>query len=82
MPRLLNGSMAGFLLLLTVPVFTHLGGRALWVQLVLLWLSLPVLLVVFLCLCSSLRPGSLGRFFGRLKARRKARPARRSRATG
>ena len=77
--------MAGFLLLLTVPVFTHLGGRALWVQLVLLWLSLPVLLVVFLCLCSALRPGSLGRFFGRRKARRAARrqdrPARPTRAS-
>ena len=68
--------MAGFLLLIVTPVFTHLGGRALWVQLVLLWLTLPVLLVVLLCLCSALRPGSLGRFFGKLRARRKPRSPR------
>ncbi len=70
MPRVLNASMAVFLLAITAPVLTHFGGRQLWVQLVLLALVMPVLVVVLLCLAAALRPGSLGRATRQLRRSR------------
>ncbi len=70
MPRVLNASMAVFLLAITAPVLTHFGGRQLWVQLVLLALVMPVLVVVLLCLAAALRPGCLGRATRQLRRSR------------
>ena len=68
---MLNGALALFLLACISPVATRLGGRSLWVQVVLVLLVAPVVLVALLCLTSALRPGSLGRAARRARARRR-----------
>lgn len=72
-PRVVNAALALFLLAFLAPAVSRAGGLAGWVQVVLAVLALPVLLVVVLCLCSAVRPGSLGRAARRARARRQAR---------
>ena len=67
--------LAVFLLLFLTPVVTNLDGKPLVAQVVLVMLVALVLLFVTLCSASALRPGSLGRFARRVKARREARRA-------
>ncbi len=68
-PRVLNGTLALFLLAFVVPIVTHLGGKRWYVQAALLGTTALVLLFVVLCLSSALRPGSLGRFARRRRRR-------------
>jgi hypothetical protein len=49
-----------FLLLFLVPVFTHLGGLATSVQVLLVCLSVPLSLLCLACLVSAARPGTFG----------------------
>jgi uncharacterized membrane protein len=70
-PRVLNGALAVFLLCCIVPIATTFSGHTRLVQVYLLVVSLPVVLVVVLCLASALRPGSLGRAARRVRARRR-----------
>ena len=69
-PRVFNVALAAVLLACLSPVAYRLGGRPVWVQVLIIVLSLPVVLVALACLASAARPGSLGR------ALRKARQAR------
>lgn len=66
--------LALFLLLFLTPVATNLDGKPVVAQVVLVLLVALVLLFVVLCSASALRPGSLGRFARRLRARRTPRP--------
>ena len=70
MPRVTNLALAAVLLLFLVPVYTHLGGRPISVQVMLVVVSVPFVVVVVLCLASALRPGSLGRAVRRARSRR------------
>jgi hypothetical protein len=69
-PRVVNLALAGFLLLFLVPLLTHLGGRATSVQVMLGLLGVPFLLLALACLCSAVRPGSLGRIARKARSRR------------
>jgi peptidoglycan/LPS O-acetylase OafA/YrhL len=69
-PRVTNLACAALALLFLVPLFTHLGGRPVSVQVMLVVVSVPFVLVVVLCLASALRPGSLGRLLRRARSRR------------
>lgn len=69
MPRVLNLALTVFLLLVVAPIVTHLGGKAVYVQVALVLSVLPVLLVALLCLASAARPGSLGRAVRRRRSR-------------
>jgi hypothetical protein len=60
-PRLLNATLGLFLLCFTAPVVAHLGGRPVWVAVLLLVFSVPVVLLALACLVSAVRPGTLGR---------------------
>ena len=71
MPRVLNVSLAVVLLLLVAPVVTQFDGKPLYVQVVLVCVTVPVVLLALACLCSAARPGSLGRGVRRLRARRR-----------
>ena len=71
MPRVLNGSLAVVLVLLVAPIVTHFGGKPLYVQVVLLSVTVPTVLLALVCLASAARPGSLGRAVRRLRARRR-----------
>ncbi len=69
----MNAALALFLLAFLAPAATHWGDMRVWVRVVVAVLSLPVLLVVVLCLASAARPGSLGRAARRARARRQAK---------
>ena len=69
MPRVVNGALALFLLLFLTPVVGGFAGKPLVAQVVLALLAALVLLFVTLCGASALRPGSVGRFFRRLRRR-------------
>lgn len=69
MPRVLNGALTVFLLLIVAPVVTNLAGKPRYVQVVLVLLVLLVVLVAGLCLVSALRPGALGRAVRRRRGR-------------
>ena len=71
MPRVVNGALAAFLLLLLAPIVSTFGDHSGLVQTYLVVVALPVLLVAGLCLASALRPGSLGRAARRARARRR-----------
>ena len=73
MPRVLNAALALFLLAFVAPIVTELDGKRWYVQVVLVAVTALVLLFVVLCLSSALRPGSLGRFARRQRARRGSR---------
>ena len=70
MPRVTNVALAAVLLLFLVPLYTHLGGRPISVQVMLVFVSVPFVVIVVLCLASALRPGSLGRLLRRARSRR------------
>ena len=70
MPRVTNVACAALVLLFLVPLFTHLGGRPISVQVMLVVVSAPFVLIAGLCLASALRPGSLGRALRRARSRR------------
>lgn len=70
MPRVFNVALAVLLLLLVAPVVTAFGGKPWYVQAFFVGFGLPVLLLVLACLASAARPGSLGRFVRRQRARR------------
>ncbi|MCW2778758.1 MAG: hypothetical protein JWN17_2483 [Frankiales bacterium] len=73
-PRVTNGVLAVFLLGFLAPAVTHLGGLPVFAAVtVVVLFCLPVLLVAVLCLCSAVRPGSLGRAARRSRAKRQAR---------
>ncbi len=72
-PRVFNVSLAAVLLACLSPIAYRLGGLPLWVQVLLVLLSLPVVLVALACLSSAARPGSLGRAARRARARRTRR---------
>ena len=71
MPRVLNVSLAVVLLLLVAPIVTHFDGKPVYVQVVLVCVTVPVVLLALACLSSAARPGSLGRAARRLRARRR-----------
>lgn len=68
----MNASLALVLLLLVAPVFTHFGGKPLYVQIALVGVLVLVVPVSLACLASAVRPGSLGRGARRLRSRRRA----------
>ena len=70
MPRVTNVACAALVLLFLVPLFTHLGGRPISVQVMLVVVSAPFVLIAGLCLASAVRPGSLGRALRRARSRR------------
>ena len=72
-PRVLNGAMATFFLVVLAPVLTSFDGKPWYVQAAIVLFGSPFLLVAGLCLASALRPGSLGRAVRRLRARRGTR---------
>ena len=59
-PRVLNATLAAFLLLFLVPMGVHLPDLSLSVQVFLGFLMVPLGLLVVACLASAIRPGSLG----------------------
>jgi hypothetical protein len=69
-PRVTNVACAALALLFLVPLYTHLGGRPISVQVMLVVVSAPFVLIAGLCLASALRPGSLGRALRRARSRR------------
>ena len=69
-PRVLNLALAVVFLLLLGPIVTNLDGKPVYVQVALVGLALPFLLLAVLCLCSAVRPGSLGRAVRRRRRRR------------
>ena len=73
MPRALNVALAAFFLLFLVPSVVVFSGLPTLGQAVVLLIGPPFALLTFLCLCSAARPGSLGRWARRTKARRAAR---------
>ena len=66
-PRVMNVALAVVLLACLSPIAYRLGDQALWVQVLVVVLSLPVLLVALACLSSAARPGSLGRLVRRVR---------------
>ena len=70
MPRVLNVALAVLLLLLVAPVVTNFAGKPVYVQVVLVLVTVPVALLALACLASAARPGSLGRA---VRRRRRAR---------
>ncbi len=70
---MLNLSLAGFFLLFLVPIATHLARRPTSTQVLLVLAALPFLLLTVLCLCSAIRPGSLGRLARAARDRRASR---------
>lgn len=70
---MVNLALAAFFLLFLVPVAVYLPGLTTIAQVLLVLVAAPFVLLTFLCLCSALRPGSLGRFATRAKARRASR---------
>ena len=70
MPRVLNVALAVVLLLLVAPIVTQFDGKPVYVQVVLVLVTVPVVLLALACLSSAARPGSLGRAVRRLRARR------------
>ena len=66
-PRVVNLALAALLLLFLVPLFTHLGGRATSVQVMLVFLSVPFALLTVACIASAVRPGVLGRLARRAR---------------
>ena len=69
-PRVLNLAMAVFFLVVLAPVLTSFDGKPWYVQVAIVLFGMPFLLVAVLCLCSAVRPGSIGRAARRLRARR------------
>jgi threonine/homoserine/homoserine lactone efflux protein len=67
-PRVVNVAVAVVLAACLSPI-VYLGEKPLWVQVLVVLLSLPVVLVIVACLMSALRPGSLGRLARRLRRR-------------
>ncbi len=67
----MNASLAAVLLLLVAPIFTHFGGKPLYVQIALVGVMVLVVPVALACLASAARPGSLGRGARRLRGRRR-----------
>lgn len=81
-PRVVNVALAAFFLLFLVPLVYFLPGLTTVAQVLLVLLAVPFLLLTVLCLCSALRPGSLGRFATKAKARRSSRKQVASEAGG
>ena len=73
MPRVVNVALATFFLLFLVPLVVFLPGLPTLAQVLLVLVALPFALLTFLCLCSAARPGSLGRWAQRVKAKRTSR---------
>ncbi len=71
MPRVLNVALAVVLLLLVAPVVTNFVGKPVYVQVVLVLVTGPVVLLALVCLTSAARPGSLGRAVRRRRRRRR-----------
>jgi len=69
-PRVVNVALATVLLLLVAPIVTNFDGKPLYVQVVLLAVTVPVVLLAVACLASAARPGSLGRAVRRRRSRR------------
>ena len=60
MPRVVNLTFGGLLLLFLVPLWSRLPGLALSVQVLLVLLAVPLTLLAASCLVSVVRPGWLG----------------------
>ena len=73
MPRVVNLALAAFFLAFLVPLFTRLGAQRTSTQVLLVLVALPFVLLTGLCLCSAVRPGSLGRAARRVRALRTGR---------
>jgi len=70
-PRVFNLVMAALLLLFLVPIVLHLGDVGVLYQVFLVLVAALLLLpLIVACLCSAVRPGSLGRAVRHLRARR------------
>lgn len=70
MPRVVNGALGVFFLVVLAPVVTSLDGKEAHVQVAIVLFTAPFLLVAVMCLSSALRPGSVARTFRRLRRRR------------
>jgi len=69
-PRVFNLVMAALLLLFLVPIVLHLGDVGVLYQVFLVLVGALLLPLIVACLCSAVRPGSLGRAVRHLRARR------------
>lgn len=70
MPRVVNGALGTFFLVVLAPVVTALDGKDTHVQVAIVLFTVPFLLVAVMCLSSALRPGSVARGLRRLRRRR------------
>ena len=66
-PRVVNLTFGGLLLLFLVPLWQRLPGLALSVQILLVFLAVPLSLLAAGCLVTAVRPGTVG---GLLRRRR------------
>jgi peptidoglycan/LPS O-acetylase OafA/YrhL len=69
-PRVVNLALAACLLAFLVPLATHLPGRPVTVQVVLVVVAVPFAVLALACLASAARPGSLGRLARRARRTR------------
>jgi hypothetical protein len=70
-PRVVNVALAVVLLLIVAPITTNFAGKPVYVQFVIVAVTVPVVLLALACLASAARPGSLGRAVRRLRRRRR-----------
>ena len=70
-PRVVNVVMAALLLLFLVPIVLHLGDVGTGARVMLIVIGVPFALLTLACLCSAVRPGSLGVLFRHLRASRR-----------
>jgi hypothetical protein len=68
-PRAVFGAIAIVLAACLSPIVAHFGGKPLWVQVLVVLLSTPVVLVILASLSAAIRPGSLGRLVRRVRRR-------------
>jgi threonine/homoserine/homoserine lactone efflux protein len=73
-PRVVNGSLGVFFLVVLAPVVTSFAGKPWYAQVAMVLFGTPFLLVAVLCLASAVRPGSVGRAARRARSRRAAQP--------
>lgn len=69
MPRVVNGALGVFFLVVLAPVVTSVDGKDGYVQVAIVLFTVPFLLVAVMCLSSALRPGSVARTSRRLRRR-------------
>lgn len=68
-PRVLNGALGLFFLIVLAPVVVTWRDRPAALKVTIVVFGTPFLLVALLCLASALRPGSVARGLRRLRRR-------------